>query len=139
MDLVILVILVIIWVGIFGGIGAWIARSKGRSGWEGLLLGIALGVVGWAIEVLSPVWGALLHPASGATSFGPTTWNGVPNAAVVQPCSACRSPVPPTARFCPTCGTDQGDPPRCSACGTTAPMGASYCASCGRSLDRPAA
>ena len=145
-----LLILAVIWCGIwfsvFGGIGAWIARSKGRSGWEGLLLGMALGVIGWVIEYVlaamptyaPPVWGVGPPPTSGTTpagSGGPTTWNGVPNAAVVQPCGACRSPVPPTARYCPTCGADQGDPRRCPACGTTAPMGASYCATCGRSLD----
>jgi hypothetical protein len=141
-----LLIVAIIWFGVFGGVGAWIARSKGRSGWEGRLLGMALGVIGWVIELVlaamptsaPPSWGAGPPPAIGTTpgpSVGPTTWNGAPNAAVVQSCSACRSPVPPAARFCPACGMDQGDPRRCPACGTTAPMGASYCPTCGRSLD----
>jgi hypothetical protein len=45
----VLVLIVFVWVAIFGGVGALLARSREVSTVTGLALGVVLGPFGWAI------------------------------------------------------------------------------------------
>ena len=45
----ILLLIVVVWVSIFGGIGALFARSRGGSAPMGLAWGTALGPIGWLV------------------------------------------------------------------------------------------
>ena len=45
----IIVLIVAVWIAIFGGIGALLARSRGGSGTVGLAWGALLGPIGWLI------------------------------------------------------------------------------------------
>jgi hypothetical protein len=45
----IIVLIVAVWIAIFGGVGALLSRSRGGSGTAGLAWGTLLGPVGWLI------------------------------------------------------------------------------------------
>jgi len=45
----VVLLIVAVWVAIFGGVGALLARSRGGSGPMGLAWGTALGPVGWLV------------------------------------------------------------------------------------------
>src|SRR5690606_10989882 len=53
----IVVLIVATWVAIFGGVGAMLARSYGRSAVVGLAWGTVLGPIGWLIVWLTNVRG----------------------------------------------------------------------------------
>ena len=42
---------ILLWVAVFGGIGALIGSSKGKGG-IGFVLGLLLGIIGWIIAAL---------------------------------------------------------------------------------------
>lgn len=44
--------LVLVWVAVFGGLGALVARSLGVSGVFGFVVGAALGPIGWLVTWL---------------------------------------------------------------------------------------
>ncbi len=53
-------------------------------------------------------------------------------------CAGCGHPVPPEARFCPSCGHQVVIHDRCTGCKTSIPPGARYCPACGHAVeDRP--
>lgn len=44
----------VVWIGVCGWLGSWIAGEKGRDSTEGWLLGAFLGPLGILIELLLP-------------------------------------------------------------------------------------
>ena len=46
-------VVVFMWAGFWGGIGALIARGRGRA-WAGFWLGTFLGLIGWLISIFLP-------------------------------------------------------------------------------------
>lgn len=68
----VVLLVVAVWVAIFGGVGALLSRSRGGSGIAGLAWGTALGPIGW----LATLWltRALARPgqaAAGRLELGP--------------------------------------------------------------------
>jgi len=45
----IVVLIVAVWIAIFGGVGALLARARGGSGMAGLTWGMLLGPIGWLV------------------------------------------------------------------------------------------
>ena len=51
---VVLLLIVGVWLAVFGGIGALLAPRRGRTAVNGFLLGALLGPIGWAVVLLRP-------------------------------------------------------------------------------------
>lgn len=64
----VLVLVVLVWAAIFGGLGAVLAASRGGKKGEGFLWGVFLGPVGWLITMVRTRGGA--RPFSGRTTPG---------------------------------------------------------------------
>jgi hypothetical protein len=63
------VILLVAWVGIGGGVGALIGSSKGKAP-VGLVLGLLLGIIGWVIAASSGCWPARAYRGSVSMTSG---------------------------------------------------------------------
>lgn len=50
----ILILVVFVWVAVFGGIGTLLAPRRGRTRIRGFLLGVLLGPVGWIMLLIRP-------------------------------------------------------------------------------------
>ena len=113
-----LVLLWIVGIAIGAGVGAWIAGQKQREAWEGALLGLFLGPIGWIIEALLP-GGPELPPGVVGEPSGPRTWDapvprrvttvGAPSGSTPAPGPAMAAASSPTGRAmkrCPQCAED---------------------------------
>lgn len=47
-------IVIAIWMLLFGGLGAYVASAKRREVWEGMVLGGLFGILGVVVEALLP-------------------------------------------------------------------------------------
>jgi hypothetical protein len=78
----VLLLLVITWIGIFGGIGALLSRKRGGSAPAGLAWGTVLGPVGWLVIIWTTREGesALIAEQQAPSSYQPlsTTSSAAP-------------------------------------------------------------
>lgn len=51
---VVLLLIVAVWVAVFGGIGSILAPRRGRTAVSGFLWGALLGPIGWAVVLVRP-------------------------------------------------------------------------------------
>lgn len=66
---------------------------------------------------------------------GPASSRGAPTQGASPTfCPSCRSPNPPSVKFCQNCGTPLGAPRACPSCGKPAAPGIKFCGSCGAKL-----
>ncbi|HVN75259.1 MAG TPA: SPFH domain-containing protein [Thermoanaerobaculaceae bacterium] len=94
------------------------ARANGQGGGASAGLGVGLGA-GFGVQMA----GALTVAMRGGVAGGG-------GAAAAGACARCGNPVPPAARFCPSCGTPQ-TATACPRCHQPVPAGARFCPACG--------
>jgi hypothetical protein len=95
------IVLLILWVAIGGGVGALIGSSKGRRG-LGFVLGLLLGIIGWIIMAfVSPT------PEHRAKQLVPGTGTTVgAQAAMYREYPHCKEQMRRDATMCPHCRTE---------------------------------
>jgi hypothetical protein len=99
-------VILLLWVGIWGGIGFAIGNTKGRGG-EGFVLGIVLGFVGWIIEALmrpSAEFEAQRMSMIASTLRSQTEAPSSPVAGPTRICPWCAESIKAAASVCRFCG-----------------------------------
>jgi hypothetical protein len=93
-------LILLLWVGIGGGVGALIGSQRGRGG-TGFLLGLVLGVIGWVIILL-------IAPAAGhqASQLVVATRPLIGGGEMYRECTRCREPMRRDASLCPHCRSE---------------------------------
>jgi hypothetical protein len=96
-----LLVLLLLWAAVGGGIGYWIGSGKGRGG-VGFVLGLAFGWIGWIIV-------ALLHPtaeveARRMASLADALRGDETVSGLGRPCPWCAEIIKPAASVCRYCG-----------------------------------
>jgi hypothetical protein len=96
-----LVLILLLWVVIGGGVGALIGSQRGRGG-TGFLLGLVLGVIGWVIILLiAPAAG---HQASQLVVAARPVIGG--GGEMYRECLRCKEPMRRDASLCPHCRSE---------------------------------
>jgi hypothetical protein len=71
----IIVLIVAVWVAIFGGVGALLSRSRGASGISGFAWGTLLGPIGWlAIFIVTRSSAGQVRVDPGASLGSESAW-----------------------------------------------------------------